>query len=260
MTADQSESVGPAIQELRSSQADVLMGGAVEPVAANPVLLVQLIGEAVEVGLRRHRVVEGSVEDRDLWRRGKEPPHRADPFQVQRIVQRSEGTEAFDLGHHIVRDECPFDESLAAMHDAMPHEADLAELTNDPRLLVRERGEHGLEGVLESARWQRTREVAPGRAVSQARSLDSDALNLSMGVSRFIRGVEEAVLDGGRPAVDDEDFLGPFPFELKPVRIAFPANGGRLQRIRKNPLHPFRNRARDVLHGRGLGHDHGLEE
>jgi hypothetical protein len=70
----------------------------VEAVAADAVLLVELVGQAVEVGVGRQGLVEGGVEDGDL-RHVREVLHGdADAGDVDRVVQRREDREFFDIG------------------------------------------------------------------------------------------------------------------------------------------------------------------
>ena len=99
---------------------------AVEAVAAHALLLVKLVGQAVEIGVGRQRVVKRRVEHGDVRHGGKQPPHLADAGDVHRVVQRRERIERLDLRQHLVGDERAFGELLAAMHDAMRDDAHFA--------------------------------------------------------------------------------------------------------------------------------------
>ena len=79
------------------------------------------------------------VEHRDVRHRRKQPPHLANAGDVHRIVQRRERIERLDLRQHFVGDERAFGELLAAVHDAMGDDADLARAADDAGLLRRER-------------------------------------------------------------------------------------------------------------------------
>ena len=90
MTAHQLQLVRPALQKLRGAQGNVMMRCAVEAVATHAMLLVELVGQAVKIGVGRQRVMKGRVEDRDLGHGGKETAHLANARDHHRIVQRRE--------------------------------------------------------------------------------------------------------------------------------------------------------------------------
>ena len=78
---------------------------AVEAVAAHALLLVKLVGQPVEIGVGRQRVVKRRVEHGDVRHGGKQPAHLANAGDVHRVVQRRERIERLDLRQHLVGDE-----------------------------------------------------------------------------------------------------------------------------------------------------------
>ena len=74
------------------------VGGAVETVTADGVVLVVLIGNGVNVRLRRHGHAEGGVEHGDLRHAGHGRLARLDAHEVGGIVQRAEREALFDGG------------------------------------------------------------------------------------------------------------------------------------------------------------------
>ena len=105
VAAHEPQLVRAALQKLRGAQADVVVRRAVKAVAAHALLFVKLVGQAVEIGVGRQRVVKRRVEHRDVRHGGEQPPHLADAGDVHRIVQRRERIERLDLREHLVGDE-----------------------------------------------------------------------------------------------------------------------------------------------------------
>jgi hypothetical protein len=93
-----SSSPSGRLQDFGGLQRDVAVRGAVEAVAADAVLLVEVVGQAVEVGVGRQRLVEGGVEDGDLRHVGEHLHGHADAGHVDRVVQRREDREFLDFG------------------------------------------------------------------------------------------------------------------------------------------------------------------
>ena len=154
-----------------------------------------------------------------------------------------------------------FGELLAAMHDAMRDDADLARAADDARFLRRQFGDHRLERLGEAALRQLAFHLALRPAMREPRAVDADALDQTARVAGFVGRVVEAVLERRRAAVDDEDLLGPLALELQAVGIiALAKRRGRLRRIGHDRFHPLGDGSRDVLHRARLGHDDGLEQ
>ena len=73
--------------------------------------------------------------------------------------------------------------------------------------------------------------------------------------------VVEAVFERRRTAVDDEDFLRPFAFELQAIRIISLVQGGACSvGVSHERLDSLRDGPRNMLHRAGLGDDNGLKQ
>ncbi len=81
---------GPA-QQPGALAGHILVGGAVEAVAADAVLFIQFIGQGIEKGLGRHGLVKGRIKDRHLGHLGEKLPGHPDAVQVGRIMQGRQG-------------------------------------------------------------------------------------------------------------------------------------------------------------------------
>ena len=71
------------------------MAGSVEAVFTDAVFLIVIIGNGVEIGFRRHGLVELGIEYRDVRNAGEDFLAGFDAGEVCRIVKRSE-REAFE--------------------------------------------------------------------------------------------------------------------------------------------------------------------
>ena len=88
MAGDQLQLLGLLAQHGGSPAGDILVGGAVEAVAANLVLLIVFIGQGVHIGLGGHRLVEGGVKHSHLGHVGTHHVHAGlDAGDVGGVVQ-----------------------------------------------------------------------------------------------------------------------------------------------------------------------------
>ena len=90
-----------------------------EAVASHAVPFGQVGVDRVRVRRRCERLVERGVEDGDMRNVGERLLGSPDPFEVRRVVQRREVGEVFDVELDERRDDGGFEESLAAVHDAV---------------------------------------------------------------------------------------------------------------------------------------------
>ena len=66
MGADQGQVFDGTREEAGGFVADIAVTGAVKAVAPNAVILVEFVGQGVEISLSGHALVEGGIEDHDL--------------------------------------------------------------------------------------------------------------------------------------------------------------------------------------------------
>jgi hypothetical protein len=114
-----------ALEYFGRLQRNVAVRGAVEAVAADAILLVKVVGQAVEVGVGRQGLVEGGVEDGDM-RQVRELLHGlADAVHIDRVVQWRKNRKGFDIGDDRRRDDHCAGELAAAMDDAVADGGDV---------------------------------------------------------------------------------------------------------------------------------------
>ncbi len=119
MSGKDLEVIDRAVEDLGCAEGDVVVAGAVEAVAADRVVLVEFVGESVEVGVARDGVVEGGVEDGDLGDSRVEVAGDADAGGLGGIVKWGERAERLNAGEDLVVNEDGGREFLAAVNDAM---------------------------------------------------------------------------------------------------------------------------------------------
>ena len=76
-------------------------------------------GQGVAVGMCRHALVKGRVEDRDLWQVRKLLQADLDTGEIRRIVQWCQRAHVTDGRDYISINQRRFPEALAAMHDTV---------------------------------------------------------------------------------------------------------------------------------------------
>ena len=113
-----------------------------EAVAAHVILLVELVGHGVEIGVGRHGAVESIVEHGDLRHVGHQGIHGADATQVTGIVNGCEVNEALNALLHLGSDDATLLEEVAALHDAVTDGVDLVEALYGTNLRVEQHFEH----------------------------------------------------------------------------------------------------------------------
>ena len=195
---DQVELLRWPAQHLGGPGAHEAVAGAVEAVAPHLVLVVPLLRDGVAVGDRRHRLVEGGVEDRDLHEAGQRVARGLDAEQVGRHVQRRQVDERVELGQGRVVDGDGGAEAAAAVHHPV------ADADQPVPLLVGE----GLHEVGDGTPGRRVVGRAAGllRAAPQAhhRVRAAHALREPGHPPLPRGGVDERQLDRRAAAVEDE--------------------------------------------------------
>ena len=78
--------LGLDAQELTGTSTYIAVAGAVETIATDAVLLVQLIGDSIHKGLWRHGLMEGGVEYTHLRQTGHQLLHGVHTLQVSGVV------------------------------------------------------------------------------------------------------------------------------------------------------------------------------
>ena len=122
------------------------VGGAVEPVPADPVLLVELLRQSVTVGSRRECLVECRVEHRHLRNTGETYPGSFDTEKIGGIVERGQGNKTADGGHHLVIDHGRLTEQLPAVHHPVADAEEFRIVPDDAVFPVHV--DHEMEGLV----------------------------------------------------------------------------------------------------------------
>ena len=170
---------------------------AVGAVAADLVFFVELVGDAVEVGLARHGLVEGGVEHGDLREAREELGGAFHAGGVCGFVQRGEQRNAADVVNDFLRDAFALD-VLAAVHNAVADGFDgVGELLFGEELLYLGNG-FGMSRAVEIEV-----DVAFG-ALCLHVAVHADIFDEAAGDGFFGLGVDNGELDRGAAAIKNE--------------------------------------------------------
>src|SRR5690606_7080376 len=165
----------------------------VEAVAPDLVATVERVGNCVQVGVRRQRLMERRIEHRDLRNVAERLAHGSNAFQVVRVVQRREVDHLLDLAQHDRIDLHRLAEPLTAVNDAVADRIDVAHRGEvGARLLAGEPAQHGVDCRPVVADRPRRLQTAIPRAEAQQR-LTADALD-DAACESLVRVVRHALL------------------------------------------------------------------
>ena len=198
------------------------MAGAVEAVAADLVLLIELIRQGIGVGHRGHGLMEGGVKHGDHGGAGHQGLAGADADDVGGVVQGGQ-VALLNGGHDLVGDEDGLGELLAAMDHAVTHRVDLLHGADHAVLGIHQGvqngldglgvGGHGHVGVLDG--------LLAGGLIGEL-AVQANALTQALGQDLLSVGVEQLILQRGAAGVDDKNVHGNrSPFQCSRSSEAF---------------------------------------
>ena len=172
-----------------------------EAVPAHVLLVAPRAWHGIRVRLGRQRAVEPGVEHGDVRDAGERRLRPHDPLDVGRVVQRGERRQRSQRRDDVVVDHHGLGEAAAAVHDPVPHRDEVVVV--DPGPVLGERGAGGGErgavvGAVEVALVSLT-----GRLVAMPAG-PADLRHQSHRDGHPAGGVDQLVLQRGRPGVDDQ--------------------------------------------------------
>ena len=179
-----------------------------EAVAADVILLIVFIGDAEDVCLVGHGLVEGGVEHgghRDL--RSEDVAAGLHGDSLGRIVERSKILEGHaDIVDDLVGDEGGLLVLFAAVEDAVSDSRDLVDVGENGKLAGGQAGDQFLKGVLMGGeRLVLLYGAAVGDLVGD-NTVHADTFNVSLGDNRLVGHVDELILEGGATCIDYQNF------------------------------------------------------
>jgi hypothetical protein len=175
------------------------MARAVEPVAAHLVPLEPLVGERVEIGARRHGLVERGVEHRHLRQRREELLRDPDAEQVGRVVERPEGDARLDPRDHLSVDRHRARELGPAVHHPVTDPAEPVREAERPQEIDR-----GAERAVVIGARDRLRLLLPVQLPVERGRGRPEPLRDAGGELAPVPGIDHRELRGGAAAVQDE--------------------------------------------------------
>ena len=209
MAGDQLQLLGLLAQHGGSPAGDILVGGAVEAVAADLVLLIVFIGQGVHIGLGGHRLVEGGVEHGHL---GHVLAHDGgagvDTGDVGGVVEGGQGDALLQGLHDLIGDEHRAGKGLAAMDHPVAHRIDLLHGADDAVVLVHQSVQHGLDGLRVGGHGhidgvQHLLALHLGLVGELA--VDADPFAQALGQQGAGLGIQQLILQGRAASVDNQN-------------------------------------------------------
>ena len=167
-----------------------------ETVAANPVLFVILVRQAVEKSVSGQGLVKRGVEDRDLGSPGEETQGLPDPDQVDRVVEGSQPGKFLDFLNNFIGDNSWVSEDVSTVGDAVSHRGDFIRGADHPPGRVSEGTDHGRESFRVPALRKILGDFTPGRAVDMAGAFLPDFFDHPAGVGFLVPGIEKVIFQG----------------------------------------------------------------
>ena len=205
MAGDDLELFDGLAHQLGAARGDIAVGGAVEAVAADAVVLVVLIGDSVHEGFAGHGLMESGVEYGNHGHVAHDVAAGLDAGDVGRVVQGRERDALFDGGHDGVVDAHGAGKLFAAMDDAVADGVDLLHGGHDTVLLARQLLDDGGDRLGVGGHGDvlvEDRLAADQRAVLQV-TVDPDPLAKALGHDLLGLHVDELILQRRAAGVDD---------------------------------------------------------
>ena len=109
------------LQKLSCPLCHVAVRGAVKAIAADALLLVEFVGQRVEIGTLGQGLVKGGVEDHYLRHLREVLAGGANPRQVRRVVQGRQRRTVLDTPFDLRGDQLRREEALAAVGNAVAY-------------------------------------------------------------------------------------------------------------------------------------------
>ena len=196
--------------QLGSTLGNVLVGGAVEAVATDGVILVVLGGNGVAVSLGGHGHMEGGVEHGDLRRGGHHLLASLDAHQVGGVMQWSQGDALLDGNDHVVIDDAGVKELHAAMQNTMTDSVDFVSGLDHAQLGIHQDLQRGGNGLGVGGHGDVLHSLGAVHVVVQA-AVNADTLAQALGGHHAGIGIHQLVLEGRGTGIDNQNVHGNLP-------------------------------------------------
>ena len=189
---------------LRQLARDIAVRRAVEAVAADFIVAVELVRQGVEESALRHMLVESRVENNDLLQVGEGFARGVDTGDVRRIVQRREADAVHNLLAHIIINQYRFGKILAAVDDAV---ADCLDLLHQAFLL--QCGDDDVQRFLVRAGVKLLLEFLAGGVLDSDIANPADAEALGQPLERLfaVFRVDDGEFQAGRATVQNKNIV-----------------------------------------------------
>ena len=262
MATDQPQLARMTVQVLAGRAQDIGVRGTVETVTPHAPALIQLVGETIEPGMPGQGRMKGGVEDSDVRHLRKETARSANAGRIHWVVQGRQRAELLDLIDDIVINHHCASVFLAAMHDTVSHHRHSVIFVSLAIMGGIERLHHRLEGFHIARVWQTALDTSARPALlHQPGPVRANALDAAANMPAGILSVEQAVFEGGRTAIQDQNPLRSLAAQrIWRVALLTELQGSNATRRLTDLLHALADRHRHQLSSLLIGHDTGSEE
>ena len=197
-------------QQRRCAHGYIPVRGAMEAIAAELVVFVIFIGNAVQEGMLRHGLVKCRVKHSHL--RHIRPQRTAaclDANNISGVMQRGQRIALLHRLEHLVGNQHGFGKFLTAVHHPMPHGVNLAHGSNHAVLRVGQRRQHRLDGLGMSGHGN-FRRFHSGfsfhlRLIGKS-AVNADALAKALGVNKAALRIHQLIFQRGAARIDNQYF------------------------------------------------------
>ena len=139
VAGDDARTFGLNAEKFAHTLGHIAVRGSMEAVTADAVLLIQLIGNGIHVGVIGHGLMESSVEHTHLRNVGQQSRNGSHTLQVGRIVERSQVVACRDGIERLLVEDYRLAEAFAAVHDAMAYRTQFLKRFQRAIFLARQR-------------------------------------------------------------------------------------------------------------------------
>ena len=207
MAGDDFQLFNGLAHKLGAALGDIAMGGAVEAVAADTVVLIILVGDGVHICLVGHGLVEGGVEHDDHGNIVHNSSAGENTGDVCGVVEGGKGGALFKLCNDLIVNLNGVGKLLAAVDNAVTDSVDLLHGGDNTVLCACELVNNGCDSLRMGG--HRNILIEHRFAADQRSMLEvtvyTDTLAKTLSQGRFGLHVDELVLEGGASRVDNKN-------------------------------------------------------
>ena len=183
---------------------NILVGSAVEAIAADSVLLIVLGGDGITVSLGLHGHMESGIEDSDLGSGGHQLLAGSNAQQVSGVMQGAQGDALFNALDHVLINEAGIGKLVAAVNNAVTDSINLCNGLDDTDFSVNQSVHDGSDGFAVGGHGDFLNGLNAVGIVGQT-AIDADTLAQALSGNVTSLGVHQLILKARGAGVDNKN-------------------------------------------------------